>query len=128
MVLDDKPLSKEYGDIETQPAAAYDRGETAKAVFWGGHPKNNLKTQDTFLKVEYWNGSAWEVACNDWDPDTRYIWNRHAIFGSKITVEWDIPANAQPGWYRIKHAGHEKSGWTGAISPYSGTSNSFQIN
>jgi neutral ceramidase len=127
VVFDDKPLFKSFGDIETNAAPSYARGQTARAVFWGGHPKNNLRTQGTFLRVEYWNGSSWVAARSDWDPDTRYIWKRSGIANSKVTVEWTIPANAQPGWYRLRHFGHWKSGWTGAISAYSGTSRNFQV-
>ena len=127
VVFDDKPLFKNFGDVVNQPAATYSRGQTARAVFWGGHPKNNLQTQSTFLKVEYYNGSQWVTALNDWDPDTRYIWKRDGVANSKVTVEWKIPNNAMPGWYRLRHFGHWKSGWTGAISAYNGTSNSFQV-
>ncbi|MCR9141683.1 MAG: neutral/alkaline ceramidase [bacterium] len=128
VVFDDKPLFKNFGDVVSNPAASYSRGQTAKAVFWGGHPKNNLRIQSTFLKVEFWNGSSWVTARNDWDPDTRYIWKRDGIANSKVTVEWSIPQNAQPGWYRLRHFGNWKSGWTGAISEYSGTSSNFQVN
>jgi neutral ceramidase len=128
VVFDDKPLFKDFGDVVSNPAASYSRGQTAKAVFWGGHPKNNLKLQGTFLKVEFWDGSKWVTARNDWDPDTRYIWKRDGIANSKVTVEWSIPGNAQPGWYRLRHFGDWKSGWTGAISGYSGTSSGFQVN
>ena len=128
VVFDDKPLFKNFGDVITNPAATYARGQTARAVFWGGHPKNNLQIQGTFLKIEYWNGSSWVTARNDWDPDTRYIWKRDGVANSKVTIEWSIPSNAQPGWYRLRHFGHWKSGWTGAISAYNGTSSSFQVN
>jgi neutral ceramidase len=127
VVFDDKPLFKSFGDVETNALAAYSRGQTARAVFWGGHPKNNLKTQDTFLHVQRYVNGAWVTVARDWDPETRYIWQRNGIANSLITVEWDIPADAQPGTYRLVHSGHWKSGWTGAISPYTGQSRSFTV-
>jgi neutral ceramidase len=127
VVFDDKPLFKSFGDVETNAASSYSRGQTARAVFWGGHPKNNLKTQSTFLQVQRYVNGAWTTVARDWDPETRYVWKRDGIANSKITIEWDIPSNAQPGTYRLVHSGHWKSGWTGAISAYTGRSRSFTV-
>jgi neutral ceramidase len=128
VLFDDKPLFSSFGSVQSDAAASYSRGQTARAVFWGGHPKNNLKTQGTFLEVQRKNGSTWVTVARDWDPETRYIWRRDGIANSKVTIEWDIPSNATPGQYRLVHSGHWKSGWTGAISSYTGTSRTFTVN
>jgi len=128
VVFDDKPLFQSFGQVLTQPNGSYARGGKAVVTFRAGHPKNNLRTQDTFLKVERLNGSNWDTVANDWDFETTYTWRREGIANSRVEVEWRIPANAQPGTYRIRHFGHWKSGWTGAISAYSGTSRTFQVN
>lgn len=127
VVFDDKPLFVSFGSVETNAAASYLRGQTARAVFWGGHPKNNLKTQGTFLEVQRSVNGAWVTVARDWDPETRYIWQRDGVANSKVTIEWDIPLDATPGQYRLLHSGHWKSGWTGAIAAYSGTSRTFTV-
>jgi neutral ceramidase len=127
VVFDDKPLFKSFGDVETDAAASYTRGQTARAVFWGGHPKNNLKIQGTYLEVQRKNGTSWITVARDWDPETRYVWRRDGIANSKVTIEWDIPADAVAGQYRLVHSGHWKSGWTGAISSYQGFSRTFTV-
>lgn len=127
VVFDDKPLFKSFGDVHSNAASSYARGQTARAVFWGGHPRNNLKIQGSFLEVQRLVNGAWVTVARDWDPETRYIWQRDGIANSKVTIEWDIPADAAPGQYRLRHSGHWKSGWTGNIHSYAGTSRAFTV-
>ncbi len=128
VVFDDVPLFKSFGSVHTNVSASYTRGNTVSVKFWGGHPKNNLHTQGTFLEVQRWNGSAWVTAARDWDPETKYIWARDGVANSIITIQWTIPSTASTGSYRIRHYGDWKSGWTGAISAYTGTSGTFTVN
>lgn len=149
VVFDDVPLGKSFGDVETNVNASYARGNTVRVVFWGAHPRNNLRIQDTFLVVEKVNTTEVcrqeKVGCDtvlicedqitgytpvakDGDPETVYRWKRDGIANSKITITWKIPPNAAPGKYRIRHFGNWKSGWTGAISPYEGASAIFTVN
>ena len=76
--------------------------------------------------------TSWITVANDWDWETRYIWQRNNCFPtlacSHVTVQWAIPATATVGTYRIRHHGHWKSGWDGSISAYSGTSREFTVN
>ncbi|MDH3972886.1 MAG: neutral/alkaline non-lysosomal ceramidase N-terminal domain-containing protein [Deltaproteobacteria bacterium] len=127
VIFDDKPLFKNFGDLHLNANTTYNRGDTVKVMFWGGHPKNNLRTQDTFLKVQKKEGGDWVTIATDNDPETRYIWQRNFIAYSLITTEWDIPLDAEPGDYKIVHYGDWKSGWTGAISEYSGESGVFTV-
>jgi len=126
VVFDDKPLFKSFGDVETQAAASYAKGSTASVVFWGGHPKNNLQTQATFLAVEKLVGSSWVVVARDWDPETTYHWARDGVANSKIKITWDTTGAASAS-YRIRHFGHYKNGWNGKIYPYTGTSRTFTV-
>ena len=128
VVFDDVPLFKNFGDVTNNASGSYNRGQTAKVTFYGGHPKNNLKTMNTFLEVQRKSGSAWVTVYRDRDPETRYKWKRDGIAYSKVTIEWDIPANETTGQYRIRHYGHWKSGWTGNVSGYTGTSRTFNVN
>jgi len=149
VVFDDKPLGKDFGDVETNANSSYNRGNTVKVVFWGAHPKNNHRIQGTFLKVEKVNTvevchnekvgcdtitvcedqvTGYTTVSNDWDPETVYKWKRSGVANSKVTITWKIPADTPPGQYRIRHFGNWKSGWTGAISGYEGASRVFTVN
>jgi neutral ceramidase len=127
VVFDDKPLFKSFGSVYSDASASYTRGQTVSVTFWGGHPKNNYKIQSTYLKVEKIASTGTTTVANDWDPETKYIWQRDGIANSKITIKWDT-TNAAPGTYRIRHYGHWKSGWTGAITAYEGASRTFTVN
>ncbi len=127
VVLDDKPLFKKYGDVITQPNSSYTIGETVSVQYWGAHPNNNYRIQDTFLVVEKLVGSTYEPIAYDWNPETTYHWERSGIAYSKVTVTWNT-LGAAPGVYRIRHKGDQKSGWTGAITPYEGVSHDFVLN
>ncbi|MBP7736879.1 MAG: neutral/alkaline ceramidase [Spirochaetes bacterium] len=126
VLFDDKPLFKSFGDVITQPGASYSKGDTVSAQFWGGHPNNNLRTQDTFLVVEKLVNGSYVPVARDWDPETTYRWERNGVSYSKITITWHTK-NADAGTYRIRHKGNWKSGWTGKISAYEGVTNTFKV-
>ena len=128
VVFDDKPWFKDFGEVITDVSETYNKGDTVNVQFWGGHPKNNLNTMNTFLKIQKNVNGTWVDVAWDWDPETRYNWKRSGIANSKITIQWDIPKNAESGTYQIMHTGHWKSGWTKNINYYSGTSSTFTVN
>jgi neutral ceramidase len=131
VVFDDKVLWVEFGSVVTQANAAYTRGQTVSVKFWGGHPKNNLRRQGSFLQVQRKSGSAWLPVAYDWDWETKYRWERNncvpTLACSHVTTEWTVPAAALPGTYRLRHDGDWKSGWDGAIRPYTGYSREFTV-
>lgn len=61
-------------------------------------------------------------------PFSRFIWKRTStVLGhSEVTVRWDIPVDAPPGTYKIRHLGDYKH-VNGEIIPYEGTSSSFEV-
>ncbi len=127
VIFDDKPLFKGFGDVEQNAKANYGRGEKVKVVFWGAHPKNDLRAQDTFLEIQKKQGGSWVTVARDNDPTTRYRWRRNFIAYSLVTTEWDIPIDADSGDYRIVHRGNWKNVF-GKISGYSGYSRVFSVN
>ncbi len=127
VVFDDVPLGRWFGDVETQPRAQYAAGQTARAVFWTGHPKNNLRRGGTFLEVQRLTGGTWTRVAGDKDWSTVYRWAHSGIAYSTATVEWSIPAGTPAGTYRIVHHGDWKSGWAGKVSPLTGTSRTFTV-
>ncbi|HOB29285.1 MAG TPA: neutral/alkaline non-lysosomal ceramidase N-terminal domain-containing protein [Bacillota bacterium] len=130
VVLDNTPIGKKFGDIVVDVNNSYYSGDTATVTFWGGHPKNDLKTGSTFLEVQRLEDNQWITVASDWDWETCYIWKRkNALWGSsQVTIKWDIPLETQPGTYRIVHYGNYKNGWNGKIYPYTGTSSTFTLN
>lgn len=128
VVFDGKYLWESFGQVLTNANTSYSRGDTVKVTFRGGHPKNNLRIQGTFLQVQKKQGWSWVTVSNDWDWDTMYEWERDGTDRSFNHVRWRIPADAEPGTYRIRHFGDWKNGWTGAVSQYSGTSRAFTVN
>ncbi|MCP4137606.1 MAG: neutral/alkaline ceramidase [bacterium] len=150
VVFDDKPLNKSFGSVKSQPAGSYSRGNTASAVFWGAHPNNNtaVGSKESFIVIEKKTGSrqecreekigcnteticttidSWSAVAYDWDPSTTYEWARSGVANSLVTIKWTIPADTEPGEYRIRHIGQWKSGWTWNISRYEGASRTFTV-
>jgi neutral ceramidase len=131
VLFDDQPLLKSFGSVYRNARAAYRRGDTVRVTFWGGHPKNDLKTESTYLEVQRKLGGAWLTVASDWDWETRFLWQRNLCFPtlacSHVTTEWTIPVDAPLGTYRIRHYGHWKSGWDGGLRPYTGTSRDFVV-
>ena len=98
-----------FGKVKKDADLDYKTGTSAKVVFWGAQPKNDLRTQDTFLKVQKKEGNTWKTIYTDREPVTIYKWSRQCIASSKITITWDIPADTEPGEYRICHYGNSKN-------------------
>ncbi|MDR6593707.1 neutral/alkaline ceramidase [Saccharothrix longispora] len=127
VVFDDKPIGTSFGQVRTEPAASYTRGQTATAVFVTGHPKNDLHRNGTFLEVQRLVDGRWTRHADDGDWSTRYRWQREGIANSTATLTWAIPADTPAGTYRIVHHGDWKSGWTGAITGFTGATRSFTV-
>ncbi len=61
-----------FGDVLTQPSPTVRPGETVKAVFVGGHPRNNPMREGTFFTIEKEvEGTRWELVRTDADWDTK---------------------------------------------------------
>jgi neutral ceramidase len=125
--IDTAPLGKQFGDIDEDVKADYQPGETATIVFWGAHPKNNYRIQDTFLTVEkLMSDGQWKIIYNDNDWETAYHWERNGIASSRVTITWHIPMDSEKGQYRITHSGEAKS-LLGNITSYKGISSVFNV-
>lgn len=127
VLYDDKPQNQQWGQVLQQPNARYKTGDTVRVIFRGAHPKNNLRTEDSFLIVQRLQQGQWLDYKTDSDFDTTYSWQREQLAYSKISIDWRIDPTTEPGIYRIVHNGDWKNGWDDGITPYSGTSKSFEI-
>lgn len=126
VVLDTPPLGRAFGSVLTQPAAAYRRGETARADFVTGHPNNNLRTEGTFVEVQRQVDGRWTTVATDSEWSTIYRWKREYLSVSTAQISWTVPAGAPPGTYRIVHHGDAKV-LGGRIVGFTGASRSFQV-
>lgn len=127
VVYDDVPLGKHFGAVVTQPKTSYRKGEKAKAVFWGGHPKNNLRLEGTFLEVQKLDQNGhWQNWLDDSDWNTVYQWKRIIGAWSHVSVSWQINEDTPKGTYRFIHFGDAKAA-SGYIFKYQGFSRSFQV-
>ncbi|KAI0870277.1 Neutral/alkaline nonlysosomal ceramidase [Hypoxylon argillaceum] len=131
VVLDNPPLGKTFGSVNTQPSATYARGAVVSAVFTGANPRNNLRLEGTFAAIEQLgtDGSTWTQVRDDTDWDLVYSWARtNDLLGySEVTISWETGLDAVPGTYRIKYYGDSKAPLTGIISAFNGTSSSFKL-
>ncbi len=126
--VDTVPVGVSFGSVSQQPDREVQPGQVAKAVFWGGHPNNDLLRQSSFLEVQHFDKStqSWIPVALDRDWDTRFRWESVKPHSSKITIEWDVSADYPAGEYRILHRGTRKL-VSGKRTRYQGISRSFQV-
>ena len=122
------PFEK-FGDVVVPPPPAAAPGDHVLVTFRGAHPRNDLRRGTGYMEVQRDEGGSWSVVAHDWDPETRFRWRR--VGGplsprSEVDLEWEVPADAVPGTYRIVYFGDAKS-LGGVISPITGTSPSFTV-
>ena len=136
---DSVPAGAAFGDVVTQPEAAYVAGETVRARFRAGNPWLASKVGDegfsTFLRVERFDEAAqdWVTKFSDADWETKFIWEAvnegivEAEVESQVVVEWQIPTvGVDSGLYKITHQGYfAKAG--GSPTFYSGETLAFSV-
>jgi len=130
VVHDQAPIFKSIGDIVTNANASYSKGDKVKVVFWTGHPRNDLRTESSFMFVQKYQNGNWVTVLTDNDWETKYKWKRiDGFWGtSQATLEWEIPNDTPSGTYRIRHEGERKVPGSGNIRSFSGNSRSFSVN
>lgn len=125
--FDRKPWNVKFGYIKKQVESLYHPGEKVEVRFYGAHPKNNLRIEDTYLTIENFSLDQWETVYTDKDFCTYFRWKRKGLAKSIVTIEWEIPLNQTPGLYRIRYFGDWKSIWTGRVKPFIGVSKEFAV-
>lgn len=126
-VLYDLPgLGNYYGKVLSQPKNTA-RGGKVSALFVGAHPNNNLKLNSSYLRVQRLQDGRWVNVSGDNDPSTKFIWKRYLAAQSRVTIEWQVPADAVPGTYRLVYFGDSKQ-LSGKITPFTGITAEFRVN
>ncbi|CAG5114790.1 unnamed protein product, partial [Candidula unifasciata] len=129
VVFDSAPFGKDFGSVLVDAKPSYTQGSVVTVKFVSANPRNDLKTNDTFLAVENLAGPGnWQVKYTDAHWDTRFKWIRTStILGhSEAEITWQIPANQMSGLYRIRHFGTRKSLF-GGLATFVGQSSQFSV-
>lgn len=132
------PPGKAFGDVLVDAPAVVSAGATMSVTFIGGNLNNDLRLQDTFLRVERQLDGAssdhWALVAEDGDAETRLSVRKDGGLLSKkhneVTVRWDVPSDATSGMYRIRHQGaywHDPLVGAGHAVAYEGSSSPFQV-
>lgn len=122
----DAPSEGAFGDVLMPPRASYRRGDTVRAEFVGAYPNNNLRRGGSYLEVQRESVHGWQRIADDGDWSTRFHWRRAGRAGSRVSVEWDVPSDAEPASYRIVYCGDVLDG-SGSLHPFSGVTAAFAV-
>jgi neutral ceramidase len=126
------PEGAKFGDAVQDAADAYSPGDLLSASFWSGHPQNGYRPDRRYAAIERLQDGGWQVAALDGDWEVKVRWSQPAAAGNKRTaphvvrVEWNIPRDAAPGTYRVKHEGVFKTA-DGRLHEFTTCSRFFQI-
>jgi len=125
-IVDGTPWGGYFGEVAEDVDSIYTVGDTVSVSFWGGDPRNDFRTQDTFLSVD-WNGnSRWQTIATDGDLSTMFLWERRGLDESYITINWNIPQGTTSGQYRICTYGSSRDIFQ-YLTPYVGCSSNFNV-
>jgi hypothetical protein len=132
VLFDAVPPGQSFGMVITEPPLAVRPEEKLTVRFRGAHPKNDLRRNDSYLRIERNEGGAnWSLVAWDAMPETRMLWQVDKTFlcvgCSLVDVSWTVPRDAQAGVYRIRHMGHWKNGTSGALTAYEGVTQTFTV-
>jgi neutral ceramidase len=128
VIFDRVDIGKHFGDVTKQPAPSAKSGDVVSVEFRSACPRNDLRTEGTYLTVEMQHGNDWKVVAVDGDWETRFKWYRHSSISAEsfATIEWHIPAGTAAGTYRIRHFNAHKN-LLGTVTQFNGTSNTFTV-
>ena len=144
---DEVPAGESFGQVLLQPPQTVTRGNPVRVIFRSGNPRNDLRRNDTYLRIERdLGGGNWGLVSWDGTPDTRLYWLRSYFtlptqngqigtacpstddcYWSTMDVLWFPTADAPAGRYRVRVFGKWKNGVTGQLIPYEGTSIVFTL-
>jgi neutral ceramidase len=109
-------LTAGFGDIIADVPQTAAPGDVVRFEIQGGHPRNDLQTQSSYVFAERQTGAdQWQVVAQDRDPELRFVWkplipsplpiDTAQIGPSTVEAVWAIPRNIEPGTYRLRIQG-----------------------
>lgn len=129
--FDAAPLFRDFGEVIADAAEAFQPGDTVRASFVGASLNHRPTRPGGFMVVEREVNGRFEVVARDGDVETKIFWRRAACFPSfrcsEVTLEWQIPKDAQPGSYRLRYLGTRKPMGRAALEDFEGVTRVFQI-
>jgi neutral ceramidase len=113
-------LGAGFGDIIADVPATAAPGDIVRFEIQGGHPRNDLKLQSSYVYAERLAGEdRWEVVARDRDPELRFVWkpllpsplpiDTAQIGPSTVEAVWTIPRDIAPGTYRLRIEGRAQT-------------------
>jgi neutral ceramidase len=123
---DGRAAGRGFGEVLSAPRGRYSGGEQVEVAFAGANPNNELHRGGTYLEVERDVDGSWQRVADDGDWQTK-LHCRKADGGTRITITWDVPADTEPGDYRIRYHG-DAADADGRLTAFTGTSPTFAIN
>ncbi|KAK7602643.1 hypothetical protein V9T40_006617 [Parthenolecanium corni] len=127
VIFDSTPWGYNFGDCIQQPPASVKIGDTVRVKFVAGHPRNNLRLENTYLTVDLYTGN-WTVVATDANWETKFIWERTStpLGTSVVEIQWHVKPTVRIGYYRIRHFGCSKSLF-GSFTDYVGVTQVFKL-
>ncbi|RIA83237.1 Neutral/alkaline nonlysosomal ceramidase [Glomus cerebriforme] len=122
VILDIPPLFKSFGDVIKDVNKKYIKGGIVEVEFVGGHPKNHIQLESSFLYVQKLEGNKWINFKNDGNLTTKFKWLGNSI----VKIIWEITDDVEAGTYRIFYQGYHKL-LGGKIVPESGFTSNFTV-
>ncbi|XP_022152700.1 neutral ceramidase 2-like [Momordica charantia] len=118
-------------DIKLPETGWFKRGEKQKptATFWSANPRFDLLTEGTYAVVERLEKERWTSVYDDDDFSLFFKWtlDNNTFINSLATIEWDIPIDANPGVYRLRHFGSSKTSTNSTNIYFTGASRAFAV-
>lgn len=129
---DSPPAGKMFGDIKediNQPKdGSFKNGDRPSATFWSANPRYDLLTEGTYAVVEMLQGKRWIPVYDDDDFSLYFKWSlENTSFHGLATVEWEVPTEAIPGVYRLRHFGSSKKTVNSTNHYFTGASSAFTV-
>jgi len=115
-----------FGAVLVDVRPRYRPGDQVRAVFAGADPNHDLHRGGTYLLVEEHVGGDWRRVADDGDWSTKFHCSKAGRDGWRVTVTWDVPADAAPGSFRIRYLGDALDAG-GRLSPFTGTTGVFAV-
>ncbi|XP_054157327.1 putative neutral ceramidase C [Oppia nitens] len=126
------PPGRKFGDCLSQPRLQYISGQRVKVSFVSADPRNDVRSESTFLSVERLDpqNNQWILVATDANWETRFLWKRinnsFLSCESQATIIWDIPNDTLVGNYRIRHFGNYKD-LTNKVFQFYGSTRNFRV-
>uniref|UniRef100_A0A9I9E8W9 ceramidase n=1 Tax=Cucumis melo TaxID=3656 RepID=A0A9I9E8W9_CUCME len=118
-------------DVELPKDGWFKTGSKQKptATFWSANPRFDLLTEGTYALVERLEKQRWTPAYDDDDFSVSFKWklDNTTLINSLATIEWDIPIDADPGVYRLRHFGSSRSTINSTNIYFTGASRAFAV-